>query len=301
MLSITLKKQSILRLIQQFLSHFGYKLDRLALEKNHDKFKIPALPKSNITHLNDKFLLLLTPSSSGSTAIAEYVCQSTKINGLKYDACSEGNHCEGLHLVHYTEYTSQLFCNSSLYINPGIVAERLAIEINKLKQNHPEMEYIFEKYPDNVCRYKSLLKIIPNTKVVANNRNPYAQIASVLKRKYSYMQHNRFYDCVEEGAHYWLVWSEYIREACEKDNVPLVTYEQFCDNPYTIISAFGLEEGEFKKDFHVSNVKDYAPQGIENMNEKQIVSLSDLQKETITEALSEHKELLAYFGYELMH
>ncbi len=101
-------------------------------------------------------------------------------------------------------------------------------------------------------------------------------------------------------THYWLVWSEYIREACEKDNVPLVTYEQFCDNPHALISAFGLEESEFKKDFHVSNVKDYAPQAIENMNEKQIALLSDLQKETITEALSEHKELLAYFGYELI-
>ncbi|MGU9958273.1 MAG: hypothetical protein ACNYPI_11905 [Arenicellales bacterium WSBS_2016_MAG_OTU3] len=70
----------------------------------------------------------------------------------------------------------------------------------------------------------------------------------------------------------------------------------------TLIHSFRLLawKSEFKKDFHVSNVKEYAPQAIENMNEKQIALLSDLQKETITEALSEHKELLAYFGYELI-
>ncbi len=290
----TIIKEQILLFLQNFFSHFGYKLVSLVLEPEPE-FHVPVLPKSNVTHLNDKFLLLLTPPSSGSSAIAKYVCQSTKIGGLTYSASHEG-----FDIVHCV-YANRALCNPSLYINPGIVAERLAIEINKLKQNYPEMEYIFEKYPDNVCRYKSLLKIIPNTKVVANNRNPYAQIASAMKNKYGYMQHNRFYESVEECIHYWLVWSEYIREACEKDNVPLVTYEQFCDNPDTIISAFGLEEGEFKKDFHVSNVKDYAPQGIENMNEKQIALLSDLQKETITEALSEHEELLAYFGYELMH
>ncbi len=300
MLSITIKKK-ILFFLQQFFSYFGYKLDSFVPEPEPEpEFHVPVLPKSNVTHLNDKFLLLLTPPNSGSTAIARYVCQSTKIDGLRHDARYEGAHCEGFDIIHYRN-VNQIYCNPTLYINPRMVVESLVIEINKLKQACPEMEYIFEKYPDNACRYKSLLKIIPNTKVVANNRNPYAQIASVLKRKYSYTQHNRLYDSVEECIHYWLIWSEYIREACEKDNVPLVTYEQFCDNPDTMISAFGLEESEFKKDFHVSDVKNYPPQAIENMNEKQIALLSDLQKETITEALSEHEELLAYFGYELMH
>ena len=287
MMSIIFKK-IILALIRLFFSCFGYKINKIIAQVR------PVWPKSDISCLDDKFLLLLTLENSGSTAIGAFICQSNNIYGIT-------KAYEALWLLIKRElWTHHTRCAPHEYINYKSLAGILSAEINKLKQKHPKMEYVFEKTPDNACRYKKLLEIIPNTKIAACNRNPYAQIASALKRKYIRLLH----DDLEEArmyAHYWLVWSEYIREACEKDNVPLVTYEQFCDNPDTMISAFGLEESEFKKDFHVSNVKDYAPQAIENMNEKQIALLSDLQKETITEALSEHKELLAYFGYELMH
>ncbi len=287
-------KKQILHWLQQILLRFHYEF--------HYEIKITntypdttTWQKSSICQVENKFLLLLSPVSSGSTAISEFICQSNKVHGLLPG-------CEGLRLLY--EIWVHEVCTPHLYINYKSLTGMLAQKINKLEQAYPEMEYIFDKTPDTACRYKSLLKIIPNTKVVANNRNPYAQIASALKRRHFTLRCPNPHDPLERCRmciHFWLVWSEYIRDACEKDNVPLVTYEQFCDNPHTLISAFGLEESEFKKDFHVSNVKKYAPKAIENMNEKQIALLSDLQKETITEALSEHKELLAYFGYELMH
>ncbi len=281
-------KTIIKKKIQKILLRFHYEVRKVY--KNPD----PTWQKSSICQIENKFLLLLTPPSSGSTAISYFICQSNKVYGLMPGG-------EGLRFL-YRLWVRDV-CTPHSYINYKSLAGMLAPKVNKLEQAYPEMEYIFDKNPDNTCHYKSLLKIIPNTKVVANNRNPYAQIQSALKRGYIPLRCPNSHDPLEKCRmyiHYWLVWSEYIRDACEKDNIPLVTYEQFCDNPHTLISAFGLEESEFKKDFHVSNVKKYAPQAIENMNEKQIALLSDLQKETITEALSEHKELLAYFGYELI-
>ncbi len=281
-------KTIIKKKIQQILLRFHYEI------KKTNKYPEPTWQKSSICQIENKFLLLLTPPNSGSTAITHFICQSNKVHSFVQSG-------EGLKLL-YNIWIREI-CTHHMYINYKSLAGMLALKINKLEQAYPEMEYIFDKSPDNACRYKSLLKIIPNTKVVANNRNPYAHIASSLKRGYTPLRCPNPHDPLEECRmyiHYWLVWSKYIRDACEKDNVPLVTYEQFCDNPHTLISAFGLEESEFKKDFHVANVKDYAPQAIENMNEKQIALLSDLQKETITEALSEHKELLACFGYELI-
>ena len=117
--------------------------------------------------------------------------------------------------------------------------------------------------------------------------------ASVLKRVIAYKGKE------ESAIHYWLVWSQYIKEACEKDNILLVTYERFCEDPYRLIAAFGLSRDGFRKDAELE-VKDYKVQGIRNMNAEQIALLSAKQKEIITTALSEHKELLVYFGYELL-
>ncbi len=278
-------KKKILLFLQRFFAYFSYKV-----EKIDKQAQVPVWPKSNVSHIDDKFLMLLTPPNSGSTAMGGFICQSNKIAGLT---------AEYEYFFILKKLCGFQKCSPHTYINYRSLAGMLSTEVEALKQAYPEVEYVFEKYPDNTCRYRKILEIIPNTKVVASNRNPYAQVASSIKRKNIY----RLHDDLEEYrmcTHYWLVCSEYIRDACEKDNVSLVTYEQFCDNPYTIISAFGLNKDEFRKDFHVSGVKDYAPQAIKNMNDEQIAPLSNLQKETITEALSEHKGLLAYFGYELM-
>ena len=278
---ITIKKK-ILGLLQQFFSRFNYDVEKIYEA-------VPVWPKSDISHIDDKFLLLFTPPNSGSTAIARFVCQSNKIHGLE-------DNCEVLYILKGLWGDCSVTCAPFQYINYKSLAGILSGKINKLRQIHPKMEYIFEKSPDNVFRYKKLLEMMPNTKIVANNRNPYAQIASSLKR------YDRLDDKDEQcrtHIHYWLVWSEYIREACETDNIPLLTYEQFCAEPIKIISAFNLNENEFNKSFHIK-VKDYKIQKISNMNENQIAFLSDSQKEIIDDALVGHEELLAYFRYEIM-
>ena len=278
MLSTTIKKQVFL-FIQQFFSHFNYKIEKT------DEHTQLVCSKTAVPHIEDKFLLLLSWRNSGTTAIGKFICNSENISSLVPN-------CEGIELALPIRHF-----NPDKYLNYDRLIKVWSAKINQIKQNIPEMEYIFEKSHMHVFYYKKLLKFIPNTRMVASNRNPYAQIASSLR---GYDLLNDKNEQCRMHIHEWLTRSKCIKEICEKENVPLVTYEQFCNDPHRIISAFELEKSEFKVDSYISGVKNYPAQAITNMNDKQIAFLSGEQREIITNTLSEHKELLAYFGYELM-
>ncbi len=277
---VTIKKkvlQKILYLLQRFFLCFDYEVKKIS--------KL-AWPQSDISCIEQKFLLLLSVNNAGTTAMAKFICQSQKIHGLM-------DHCEGAPLLPVLIHKQD---NPNKYVNYHSVAGVWSAKIDQLKQLHPEMEYVFEKSHTHIFRYKNLLKIIPNTTMVASNRNPYAKVASSMRRRD--LLDDKDEQC-KMHIHDWLIRSQAIKDACEENNIPLVTYEQFCDNPSAMISAFGLEESEFRNDFQVS-VKDYIAQPIKNMNKEQIALLSDTQKEIVSNALSSHEALLAYFGYELI-
>ncbi len=143
-------KKKIFHCLQQLFLRFHYKI------KKSDKHLEPIWKKSSVCQIENKFLLLLTPPNSGSTAISRFICQSNRIYGLV-------DKCQGLNFLDKLR-GYKVRCAPHSYINYKSLAGMLSVKINKLKQTYPEMEYVFERTPDNACRYRSLLKIIPHTK-----------------------------------------------------------------------------------------------------------------------------------------
>ena len=288
-------KPIFLRFARKILLHLGngYRL----IEKPKRLF-LPSLPRSDISHLDDKFLLLLTQPDSGSEMFAKFMCQSKKVHTLTSLSNSrymkstlEEPKLSGI-LWNPHAYLGRLW-NPNCYFNYTSIAGAWASRIAELRQHYPELEYIFEGTPSHVVRYKKLLNIIPNTVMVGSNRNPYV-VVSLQKKDLAFLSYGDDEVC-RRCIHDWLVRSRYIKDACEKDHIPLVTYERFCEDPYTLIEAFGLSQHALCGKKHRALLKK-----IKNKNKKDI-ALSDNQKEIVTAALSKHKELLAYFGYELMH
>ena len=214
------------------------------------------------------------------------MCQSKKIYTLADPTFTR------LILEEMDPHYGDIWCPNR-YINYTRLAGIWATMIAELKQHYPEMEYVFEGTPSHVVRYKKLLNVIPNAIVVASNRNPYAAIS--LRKKTFNPEYSEAEAC-RKYVHDWLVCSKHIKDACEQDHVPLVTYEQFCADPYTLLEAFGLSRHALRGEKRRLTRKRF-----KNKNEKRIARLSPKEKEIITAALSKHEELLSYFGYELLH
>lgn len=100
----------------------------------------------------------------------------------------------------------------------------------------------------------------------------------------------------------WIMRSLKIQEPMESLKAPLLTYEDFCRNPSSIINKLNTPSGvsnSINPDANVK-VKDYPPQPIINQNERQISKLADNEIEHISMLLKSNSELVEYFGYQLL-
>lgn len=240
--------------------------------------------------IDDPFLLLLTPPNSGSTAIATFLGQMDAIATLhdrKY---------EGQFLVRGLREADRWWPEK--YVDYKSVAGVWKTRIDALRSER-DFTYILEKSPPNLVRYKALLRILPNTRVVVNNREPYANIVSQLHRYYTGPDAElRRVDAIRFLAEQWLYRSRMLRAACVDDGYPVVTYEAFCANPMAIVQAFGLDETGLSGS-HKVKVKDYDAQEIRNMNAEQIGMLSPKDIGEISEILARAPDLVGFFGYEV--
>ncbi len=139
---------------------------------------------------------------------------------------------------------------------------------------------------------------------IANNRNPYANCASIF-----YRHHDAEHIGIEERvrilenlADAWLRRSRRIKELIQKLEIPLITYEVFCKDPTTVISILQTPEGvaeSINSDAKIK-VKDYKVQKIMNQNERQISHLSNKEIDTLSAIFRRHKELLSFYGYNIL-
>jgi hypothetical protein len=139
---------------------------------------------------------------------------------------------------------------------------------------------------------------------VANNRDPYASCASILCRNYDVenlgaMQRIMALSSIAKG---WVQRSFVINELVSKHDIPLVTYEEFCKNPVTLINKLNLPHGVVDTiDVNaVVKVKDYAPQKILNQNDRQISKLTTEEIKILTNIFIGNKASLDNFGYTLL-
>ena len=258
------------------------------LAHNNDAWPKPAYDENS----QPLFLFIITPPYSGSTALAELLNSSHRTTFLQERA-------EGQWLI-------PGLCESDRW-DAGKVIDWHSVkatwlskyqEIKRLVQN---VDVVIEKSPPNMIRIKHLTSIFRNSTLLAFNRNPYANCASILYRNYDPDNKNaeERLQILKNLASSWLEKSKIIRELVLALHAPLFTYEDFCSDVSRCIKKIKLPP-DVLQSINVEalvKVKDYEPQRILSQNERQVSKLTRTEIELLTDTLSTEAHLLSFFGY----
>ncbi|MDG2412578.1 MAG: sulfotransferase [Halioglobus sp.] len=241
------------------------------------------------------FLFIITPPYSGSTCLAKLINTSPKTTLL--DPSGEA------------QWLIPGLCGPQRWRAdlPVDFESVKAVWLNmyqRLERASGGKAIVIEKSPPNMMRMEKICNLFSDYSLLANNRNPYAFCSSAL-----YRNHPVHEISVEERvrrlenlARTWLERSRKVRDLTTQLNAPLVTYEQFCAEPRSLVRKLRLDHriaNTIQFDDPIK-VKDYAPQQIVNQNPRQIGLLSPDEIEAISHQLSTDLDLLAFYDYELI-
>lgn len=253
-------------------------------------------------------IFLLTPTNSGSTTIAELLKTSENVSSIN-DVSEAQELINGLCRKPQRWHKDLIERNG---VNRCASSIR-SVWVNECYKRHKEKSanYFIEKSAPNMVRIEFLQSLFPNHILLANNRDPYANVSSKFYR-YTAQRSGKSIDSltVSERKHFMLEWtkmwvniSRILKKVIEEQNVPYLSYEKFCEQPtlYQKLIDNSSFAGEIKLDFEsVLKVKDYKPTSlITNYNEKQIARLTKSDIEVITSYLKDNEDVLSFFEYTL--
>jgi hypothetical protein len=240
------------------------------------------------------FLFIVTPPFSGSTAIAELLHSSAQIGFLQERA-------EAQWLV--PGLCADARWDAGMPVDYASVQASWLARWQQLHAADSGLRVVVEKSPPNMVRLEPLVAQFNDVSLLANNRDPYANCASILYRMHDGGQLSAAQreQQLRVLAMHWLLRSARLIELVSRLDIPLLTYEQFCDAPASILGKLNLPRGVAETiDVQTQvRVKDYPMQGIANQNQRQIALLSETEVTTISTVLAQQQELLDYFSYEL--
>lgn len=264
------------------------------MEPNLRQSTVP-WPKPGYDENNQpRFLFILTPPYSGSTALAELLNSSHRTMFLQ-------DRAEGQWLVPGMCEDDRWDPEKKIDWN-SVEATWLSKfqEIQGLVKN---VDIVIEKSPPNMLRIKQLTSIFPNHSLLAFNRNPYANCASIMYRNYepNNKSPDERHQILQLLARSWIERSTLIRRLVLELNITMFTYEEFCsdisgcikkiDLPSDAIDSINIEA--------IVKVKDYGPQQIISQNERQVANLTMPEIALLTDILANEPDLLSFFGYNL--
>lgn len=162
---------------------------------------------------------------------------------------------------------------------------------------------MIEKSPPNMMRLERLSSLFRYCSFLANNRDPYANCASRLYRHYDAhaLGKNQRIRILRRLAKQWVVRSDRIKSLVKILEIPLVRYEDFCEDPEVLLSALRLPDGVAEQiNFNARlKIKDYKPQRIKNMNARQVNRLRKKELDALSSIFEVHEGLLDFFDYGL--
>lgn len=251
---------------------------------------------SGVARIDKPFLILLTPPNSGSSAIANFLGQVQGVRGLGWPEFGAGRTYEGQWLVPSLAEVDRWWPEK--YVNWASVSGTWGRRITQLEHRGP-VEYILEKSPPNIVRYKALRQMLPNARFAINNREPFANIASQIMRYEATIYKGVPRDeAIAHLAELWLYRSRHLRQAKVDEGYELLSYEDFCADPIAIAGAFGLQGAVSLRSDYAVRIKDYDKGEIRNMNARQVAQLSDAEIGLIAGILAREPELVDFFGYD---
>ncbi len=241
------------------------------------------------------FLFIMAPPFSGSTALAHVLATA-------HGAALLSTKGEGQWLV-------PGMCESDRWqpakqVNWRSVRAIWLQHIQDIRRRGSRVSLIIEKSPPNIVRADGLTRTFPNHSLLAFNRNPYANCASLLYRQYEPegKHAGERSSIVSQLAGGWLVRSRHIKKAIDKYQMPRLSYEQFCSDPAACVATL-VGDMPVLKTVDVAqeiSVKDYPKQELRDFNAEQIAKLNQQEINAITETLANNAGLVNYFGYELL-
>jgi len=255
------------------------------------RWPTPRYDENNQPH----FFFLITPPYSGSTAIAMLLDTSRRTMTLKPNG-------EGQWLV--PGLCEQDRWNPDKEVDYESVKAVWLNAFQKKLQSNQDVDVVIEKSPPNMMRIDKLSSQFYNYSLLANNRDPYANCASILYRNHDpeNISSIKRKEILEKLAQDWLMRSYKLREIIIKNKVPLLTYEQFCQAPSSLLKVLELPKGVCDT-ININakvKVKDYKVQSIVNQNERQISNLTNAEIECIGKNLKHDSTLLDFFDYKVI-
>jgi len=240
------------------------------------------------------FLFLLTPPNSGSTALADLLSSSPYVTKLTSNS-------EGQWLIPELCKKEDRWSEHKVVNYESVKA--VWLHRYQSHRHSPKERIVIEKSPTNMVRSRALMSIFKSASLLINNRNPYAQCASRLRR-YNRDIEDDSLDIERVLAGYardWQRQSGILKTLAQELNAPCITYEEFCANPAILQDRLEIEGyDDLCLDYEKKvRVKDYKPQRISNQNDRQIASLPKAGIAAISDVLAKKPDLLEYFGYGL--
>lgn len=240
------------------------------------------------------FLFIITPPYSGSTALAKIL-----------------NTGSGTMLLHWRGEGQWLvpgLCagdrwSEQKYVDYESVRAVWLARFQERRQSRQQLQVVIEKSPPNIVRIRPLLAQFDDHSLLANNRNPFANCASRLfrDRRAAALSGDERLRALTLLVNSWLEVSRLMRELIIEMDIPLVTYEAFCNNPGVLLDKLRLPQAVIRDiDFGASiKVKDYEPAALTDKNAEQVNRLTSKEVEQIARELrgADEDGLLAFFGY----
>lgn len=148
------------------------------IKKLKDFFFPPDWPTPKLSQLDyePRFLFVLTPPYSGSTALSKVLNSADGSMTLRPDG-------EGQWLVPGLGKLDRW--DPKKYINWDSVEIVWRNKIRMVEELVGRVDIVIEKSPPHMIRSEALMKRFPQNDLIVFNRNPYANCASILHRNYS--------------------------------------------------------------------------------------------------------------------
>lgn len=241
------------------------------------------------------FLFIVTPPFSGSTALCKLL--------------NSGNRTMLLHERGEGQWLVPGLCSddrweSEMKVDLSSVKSSWISRYQEIKKLVTAVDVVIEKSPPNMMRLEKLVDCFDDVSLLANNLNPYANCASILYRNFDTrsLSRGKRLTILDGLAADWLQRSRKILSLIQRFDIPLITYEQFCNDPSSVIDLLDFPDSvtESIDPRATIEVKDYGAIPVSNQNHRQISQLTAEDIRTISSRLRKEQDLLHDFGYCLM-
>ena len=243
-----------------------------------------------------QYVFILCPNHSGSTALYFLLSTSKEVSTMNLnDKILEGQRIPDV--MEYMPYAKESD-KGLFYLFKDKHQNAANYDWNKIKdgwRKHWDFtkSVLLEKSTTNLYRKQMLKDNFKNAKFIIMVRNPYA-VCEGIKRKHGVD--------VALAAEHWLDTSEQQIKNITDDTL-FFTYEQLCNKTDIVVKNIlkyipELDFLDYKTKLNRPRYENIV--GLENMNKKQIDSLSSLEIEKISKKLSENKKTVSFYGYKIL-